>query len=352
MTALVISGIASATDANEQSVAAGLPVIKSPTNTVWALGRTLVDGPADLQAVRSQYTLTPLSLYPGSPPTELPPIPNPNPLPRPQDVAKSGIQFFDELSALLKDNPPPADESPVLERFAQVGIGVNRQPSQEVTDPDILAGLTQGIVEAERLIDKKWLNIGTTTNGWRVNYDIGDYGNDYLLRAAVAKYALAANVAQESLYFLTNIDANGNPLVGTNEYVLTFEAGQLPPVEAFWSVTLYDPDGFLVENSINRYSIGDRTPGVQFNSDGSLSIYLQSDPPILGSSNWLPTQNGPFSLSLRAYLPKPELLNGTYQLPPVVNVAATSVPESSATSGMIAASIVGAVVLRSRRQKM
>lgn len=208
---------------------AGLPVIKSPTNTVWALGRTLVDGPADLPAVRSlqqQYTLTPLSLYPGSPPTELPPIPNPNPLPRPQDVGKSGIQFFDELSALLKDNPPPADESPLLERFAQVGIGVNRQPSQEVTDPDILAGLTQGIVEAERLIDQKWLNIGTTTNGWRVNYDIGDYGNDYLLRAAVAKYALAVNVAQESLYFLANVDANGNPLVGTNEYVLTFRADQ------------------------------------------------------------------------------------------------------------------------------
>ena len=297
----------------------GVKPIKSPTNTVWGLTRTLVKGEDDLTTARTlqqQYTLTSLSAYGGgiTPQQQVPPSPIT------QTAESNGLQFYDELGAALQDDPPPEDESPLLRLFAQVGIGLNRRPSQEVKDQATIDGLKQAISEGERLIDQKVSNWGKMVNGWMVNYQIGNYGKDYLLRAATAKAALAANTAEESLYFITQVDVTGKPLSGANRYVFRFDPGGLPPVDAFWSLTVYGLDRFLVANPLNRYSIGDRTKGLQYNADGSLDIYVQHEVPVGEESNWLPTPADAFYLLFQAYQPRAELLTGAYKVPPVKRV--------------------------------
>jgi hypothetical protein len=289
--------------------------IESPTNTVWSLVRILVEGEDDLPIVRAlqqQYTLTSLSKYRGSAP-----LGQVFPSSLPQANASSSLQFYDELSAALQDDPPPKDENPLLNLFAQVGIGASRIPSQEIKDQATLNGLKQAILAAERLIDEKVSNLGTMVNGWTVNYKIGTYGKDYLLRAAVAKTGLGANIPEESVYFRSNVDGTGKPLSGANRYVLRFMPGRLPPVDAFWSLTIYSSDGFLVPNPINRYSIGDRTKGLRYNTDGSFDIYIQQQVPVGKESNWLPAPTQGFYLSLRAYQPRAEVLTGAYKVPPL-----------------------------------
>jgi hypothetical protein len=301
----------------ESTLPTGVKQIKSPTNTVWCLARTLVEGEDDLpvaRALQQQYTLTPLSAYNT---TSAPQVPL-NAIA--QADASSSLQFYDELGAALQDDLPPEDESSLLSLFAQVGIGPHRRPSKEVKDPVILDGLKQAISEGDRLIDQKVSNLGTMVNGWTVNYTIGNFGKDYLLRAATAKTGLAANTAEESLYFTAQVDATGKPLSGANKYVLRFDADHLPPVDAFWSLTMYGLNRFLVANPLNRYAISDRTKGLQYNADGSLDIYIQHEVPVGKESNWLPTPAEGFSLMLRAYEPRAELLTGAYKVPPMKRV--------------------------------
>lgn len=292
----------------------GVKSIKSPTYTVWCLARTLVYSEEDLpvaRALQQQYTLTPVSAYGNPLSTQVPLSPS---LPR---IASGSLQFYDELGTALQDDLPPKDERPLLKLFAQVGIGPNRHPSQELQDQSTLDGLKQAVLEGERLIDQKVSSFGTKVNGWLVNYKLGNFGKDYLLRAATAKSGLGANTAEESVYFTAYVDEMEKPFIGTNRYLLRFNAGQFPPVDAFWSLTLYGLDRFLVANPINRYAIGDRTKGLQYNSDGSLEIYIQHEEPIGNQSNWLPTPIEGFYLMLRAYQPKAELLTGTYKVPSV-----------------------------------
>ena len=147
-------------------------------------------------------------------------------------------------------------------------------------------------------------------NGWTFNLRVGAYGHDALLRAAVAASGWGANVPAEAVYAHSEYD-------GTHRYLLHFPAGGLPPVDAFWSVTMYGPDRFFIANPINRYAIGDRTPGLQYGRDGSLDIYMQRDSPPGHESNWLPAPAGPFSLTMRLYLPKRSVLAGRYEYPSV-----------------------------------
>ncbi len=295
----------------------GIKKIKSPTNTVWCIARTLVEGEDDLPVARTlqqQYTLTPLSAYGTASQTQAPPSP------LPQRDASSDLQFYDELCVALQNDPPGEDESPLLALFAQVGISPNRQPSQEIKDQATLDGLKQAILAGERLIDQTVSQLEITVNGWKVTHKVGNYGKNYLLRAAIAKARLAANTDEESLYFRTNLDGTGKPLSGANRYVLRFDSGYLPPVDAFWSLTVYQLDRSLVANPINRYAISDRTKELQYNADGSLDIYIQHKVPVGKESNWLPTPADGFSLNLRAYQPRAELLAGAYKVPLVKRV--------------------------------
>jgi hypothetical protein len=162
-------------------------------------------------------------------------------------------------------------------------------------------------------------DFSTNVNGWSTNYKVTNFIKDPLLRAAVNQYGPATHIAQEALYF--GAKSNGQSLSGENKYVLKFPAGQLPPVDAFWSLTIYGQNFFLVENRINRYSIGDRTAGLVYGSDGSLEIQVQAEPPASGISNWLPSPpSGAFQLILRTYQPRPALFNGNYKIPALQKV--------------------------------
>jgi hypothetical protein len=159
--------------------------------------------------------------------------------------------------------------------------------------------------------------ITTTVNGWSTIFKCGQPGNGILVRAACAKALPAVNVFEEAAYWTTTRDGSGQTLSGRHEYVLHFPAGQLPPNDAFWSLTMTDVVGYMVNNPINRYSLGDRSNLAQ-NADDSIDIYLQPKAPRGHEQNWLPTPSGNFKLMLRAYLPGAAILNGTYRVPQVV----------------------------------
>jgi hypothetical protein len=296
---------------------AGVQRIDAPTNLVLAFTRTLVAGDADLpvaQTIQRQYALAPLSAYPRvHPPDEIAdadlslfPIPH---------FGARGIEFFDDLAAGLVAAPPPADDLASLRRFAKIGIESGSRPSQ-FPDQAILSALREAVPAAEARINKA--DYSTQLNGWSVNYKVTNFIKDPLLRAAVNRYGPATHIAQEALYFVAKPE--GHALSGVNQHVLKFNAGSLPPIDAFWSLTLYGADFFLVENPIHRYSIGDRTAGLVYGADGSLEIQIQNAPPERGNSNWLPAPAGPYELVLRTYQPRPSLFNGSYQLPPLRQV--------------------------------
>ena len=159
----------------------------------------------------------------------------------------------------------------------------------------------------------------TTVNGWSTTTKCGQPGNGILLRAACARNLPAVNTVQEAAYWTTTIDGAGRRLFGQRAYVLHFPAGQLPPNDAFWSLTMTDVAGFMVRNPVDRYSVGDRS-GLVSNADGSIDIYIQSTAPAGHESNWLPAPAGYFKLMLRAYQPGRAILDGEYHVPPVMKV--------------------------------
>jgi hypothetical protein len=295
----------------------GVHRIDSPTNIGIAFTRTLVSGDADLpaaQAIQRQYALAPLSDYPHiQPPSELAdadlslfPILHLNTL---------GLEYFDNLSAGLVSAPPPKGDAASVSRFAKVGIVPGAKPSQAQSQA-VLSALRGAIPAASDRIAKA--DFSTNVNGWSVNYKVTNFIKDPLLRAAVNQYGPATHIAKEALYF--NAKPDGEKLTGANKYVLKFPHGELPPVDAFWSLTLYGQDLALVENPINRYSIGDRTAGLVYGTDGSLEIQIQPHAPEPGNSNWLPSPTGPYQLVLRTYQPKPALFNGEYKIPSLQKV--------------------------------
>ncbi len=154
-------------------------------------------------------------------------------------------------------------------------------------------------------------------NGWSISLKCGQPGNGLLLRAACARILPAVNVAQEAAYWTTTVDSAGRTLNGQHEYTLHFPSGQLPPNDAFWSLTMTDVVGFMVQNPIERYSVGGHR-GLVPNADGSLDIYIQRTAPAGHESNWLPAPASNFKLTLRAYLPGRAILDGEYHVPPVM----------------------------------
>ena len=183
----------------------------------------------------------------------------------------------------------------------------------------IIVGGVLAFITANIIMNAVVKAMTTTVNGWSTTLKCGQPGNGILLRAACAKVLPAVNVAQEAAYWTTTIDSAGQTLNGQHDYVLHFPAGQLPPNDAFWSLTMTDVVGYMVSNPIDRYSVGDRS-GLVPNADGSIDIYIQSTAPAGHESNWLPAPAGNFKLMLRAYLPGSAILNGEYHVPPVIKV--------------------------------
>jgi hypothetical protein len=160
--------------------------------------------------------------------------------------------------------------------------------------------------------------LARVVSGWSMNTDtMGVYGNYYLKRAIVSQLGLGANLPEDAIYPLNLADETGRPLDGANKYAIHFEKGQTPPAAAFWSITLYDPEGFQVANSLNRFAVSSWMP-FNYNADGSLDIYFQNESPGTGlEANWLPAPKGPFNLTMRLYAPRQEALTGRWNPPSI-----------------------------------
>jgi hypothetical protein len=307
----------------------GMTMIWSPTNLAWLINRIVVEGPADLptvHAIQDKIVVKPLSAFQGNETTSPSAVTQTNaskeiPIgPQPTLIAPTGIKIFDEIGAAMLGNPLNPPDPVLVTKLASIGIGPGKTPSTEANDT-IKTALQNGITEGQKLIDAQVADFGTVNNGWLVNTQTGVYGTNYLFRAAVAQYGLGANIGQEAFYPVTFIDSQGKPLSGNSSYLIHFDPGQTPPVDGFWSVTMYNDKNLFVDNSINRYSIGQYTEGLKNNTDGSLDIFLQNkNPGPDKESNWLPAPEGSFNMVLRLYLPQPQALNGTWQLPLVQHV--------------------------------
>jgi len=293
---------------------AGIVEIKAPTSVVLALTRTLVAGAKDLpaaQAIQARYELGPLSAWPNGLQAPIVQENALNAFPI-VDLAAEGPRYFDDLGALLKAYPPPANDAVALPAFAPLGVGSGLTPSKDPRLTKTLAGVAPAAVA--RI---KGAKFSVEANGWSVNYNITNFVADPLARAATARIGPGAHIAREALYFGATKGPDGQPLTGEKTYTLTFPPGQLPPVDAFWSLTLYGEDHFLVDNPIDRYAITDRTEDLAKSPDGSLTLNIQHDAPTAGTSNWLPAPQGGFGLVMRTYQPRPEVYQGVYHLPPL-----------------------------------
>jgi len=307
---------------------AGLKKIESPTNLVWIIGRTQTNGKADYEAVHAiqkEYKLTPLSAWgkPYTPPAKVPVDPKVSKEPPVKQVEKMDAQtFFGRLNALMQANPPAAADAEAMKKFAAIGIALGKKFSLEGLDPAVKTALEKGVKDAyqEILAEAKKAS-GKVVNGWLISYDLGSYGTNYPQRAAIAWVGLGANLPEDAIYPMTRVDGDGKPLTGKNKYVMHFTKDQIPPVKAFWSLTLYNDKQFFVENPLNRYAIGDRNK-LKFNPDGSLDLYIQHESPGKDKeSNWLPAPKDSFNLILRLYWPKKSVLEGTWGPPPVKRVS-------------------------------
>lgn len=293
---------------------AGVARIDVPTPQAFLLGRVLVADDADVAnvtALTAQVQLAPQD--PDAPP---PPALGTAPGP-PAETGRNGLAFWDELGDALAVNPPTtAAQRDLVRRLAALGVGPGRRPSAEVTDPAVLAALEAGIARGFEHIEAN-VQASGTVNGWRLRTDIGTYGDDLETRAAIARYGWGANVPAEAIYPTAVTDSDGRTLSGTDRYRIRFAAGELPPVAAFWSLTLYAADRFLFDNPLRRYALGDRSPGLVYGDDGSLDLYVQAEAPAGHEANWLPAPPGEFSLMLRLYLPAAEVTDGRWR-PPVI----------------------------------
>jgi hypothetical protein len=301
------------------TLSAGLRRIDSPTNAVWLLGRTLVDGKEDLPAVHAlqdRYTLTALSAWGKK---EQPAPADARSAPPAYDLSDP-LKFFEILNAALSENLPPAREAALMSLFAQVGVGPGKGFTISELDPAVAKGLRRAIEKGRQIITAAPIPGPKPTEGWAAPLPhIGRFGDDFLYRAVVVQSLLAALCPEEAIYFQTYVDDQARRMNGQHRYVLRFEKGQLPPVEAFWSITLYRaPEGLLAANPIDRYSIGDRTKGLRYGPDGSLEITIQQESPGADKeSNWLPTPKGEFYLGLRCFLPRQEITAGLWKPPSV-----------------------------------
>ena len=295
----------------------GLAVINAPTPYVWIIGRTQTNGSADYPAVREVqdgYRITPLGQTPEQvidarydTTTE--------PLRVVNDMA--ALDFFAYAADLLALNPPHLTDFSVLARIAHLGIEAGQPFDATRFTAEQQADIEAGWAAALHDMMTSRPKLGTTVNGWSISTTIGVYGNAYLPRATLAMVGLGANPAEDAIYPQLTADVDGDPITGEQDYVLHFDAGQLPPAAAFWSVTAYDAEGFPVANEINRFALGDRDP-LTFNADGSLDIYLQhTNPGPDRESNWLPTPPGPVAVSMRIYAPTRDVLDGRWHPPPV-----------------------------------
>ncbi|MGZ0712777.1 DUF1254 domain-containing protein (plasmid) [Coraliomargarita sp. W4R53] len=302
-------------------VPTGMTLVSAPTPHVWVLGRTQTNGPADydaVHAVQDGFTIRPLDPANSALATVDPDV---NMTTDPLTLVNSldAVSFFTWASKLLAVNPPHPTDFSVIARIATLGVVPGETFDATSFSPQQLADVQAGAHEAQAELMATLPKLGTHVNGWVLYLDsMGVYGNYYLKRAIVTLVGLGANPVEDAIYPLLVADSDGQPLVGGGAYVAHFDAGDLPPVFAFWSITLYDEAGYQVANELDRFALGDRDTLI-YNADGSLDIYLQHENPgPEREANWLPTpSDGKLGVTMRLYGPKAAALDGSWA-PPVV----------------------------------
>ena len=306
---------------------AGVQMIQAPTPYVWIIGRTQTNGPKDYAAVhkvQDGYTITPLSQWgkQSKPvmvkidPTvdmKTPPLEQVNKMP--------AAAYFKYAAELMKVNPPHGTDQPIVARMKRIGLEAGMTFDPEKLGPAVKGALEKAAADGLKAMYAKLPTLARVVNGWQMNTDsMGVYGNYYLKRAMVALVGLGANLPEDAIYPLAIGDADGKPLNGDNKYMFHFKKEELPPVGAFWSVTMYDEAGFQAANSIHRFAIGDRD-ALKYNADGSLDLYIQNgNPGPDKDSNWLPAPRGSLGVNMRLYAPKLEALDGRWNPPAVKRV--------------------------------
>jgi hypothetical protein len=296
--------------------------VASPT--VWLIGRTEVKGADDVKnvnALQDRYSLTSLREWmAGRRNTS-----GDNTYSKwPSYDVNDPLNFFALLNEGLKRNPPQGADLAMLGLFETLNIGPNKSFDTAKLDPATSAGLKRALEIGPKLLGADFRSrVGQLVNGWNFTTNLGSWRTpdtdqlDFLLRSAIAKEAQPGQNPSEAVYPFTYSDANGKPLTGANRYAVRFGKGSLPPVEAFWSLTLYDGTGFVIENPIHRNQIG-TYDNLKPDADGSITIYIQRDSPGKEKEdNWLPSPEGPFNLALRLYNPGPAARTMDWTPPPV-----------------------------------
>ncbi|MGA7293049.1 MAG: DUF1254 domain-containing protein [Terriglobales bacterium] len=309
------------------SVPDGLTRIAAPTFYVWIIGRTKTDGPPDYPAVnkiQAGYTITPLTRWGkvSEPvPVKIDPTIDMKTPPMVQVDTMSAGDYFAYAAELLKLHPPHLTDQPMLARMKRIGIEPGKSFNISKLDPGVRTSVEAAPAEAHQLMKWKVPTVAKVANFWSMNTDtMGVYGNYYLKRAIVTQLGLGANLPEDAIYPLNLADENGKPLDGANKYAIHIEKGAAPPVNAFWSITLYDADGFQVGNVMNRFAVSSWMP-FKYNADGSLDLYFQSESPGKEKeANWLPAPKAPFNLCMRLYSPQSDALTGKWSPAPVKKV--------------------------------
>jgi len=309
----------------------GVTRVNAPTPVVWVMGRVQTNGTKDFASVhkvQDGFRLTPLSQW-GKPP--VPPAPSPvdptvdmSTPPLLQTLRLDGVSLLSRLAELMKTYPPHMVDTPILMRAAAIGFVPGKSFDRQALDAETVAAINAGAKDAKERLQSRMFATAGRVNGWSTLTDnIGSYGSSYDRRAMIAVAGIGANLPEDSVYPTTGVDSDGKRLSGDQRYVLHFDKGELPPADAFWSVSLYDMQGYQVPNEVQRFALGDRD-ALSFNADGSLDLFIQSgNPGAERAANWLPApRSGNYALTMRIYLPRPEIFSGAWQPPGVRRVAA------------------------------
>jgi hypothetical protein len=318
------------------TVPEGMKHIPIATRYMVILGRTYADGTEQdykiVNALQAQYKITPLSAW-GKPYTPVAPPVNPNPgfsmTDKPQPVILAmGTEGYFNLMAKLTGGAAPlaAEDAPMLASMARIGIVPGKPFEMSKLDAAVQAALKDTPQTALKKIEGNKESLGEIVNGWVITKGLGSYGTNYIKRAVVAAFGWPANQQDDAVYPYTEVDSAGQKLTGANKYTLTFPKDATPPVNGFWSITMYEIDQgwWFVPNKLNKFTVSPRN-NPKYNADGSLTLYFQHESPGADKeANWLPAPKGEFIPMLRMYWPKettPSILNGTWKVPAVVKAA-------------------------------
>jgi len=305
----------------------GVQRIDAPTPQVWAIGRTQTNGPDDYDAVhkvQDGFKLTPLSQW-GKTPSPVKAVIDPNidmkTPPAEQVDQMSASAYFKYAAEVMKVNPPHITDWSMVAQLKKIGIVPGKSFDYDKLEPVVKRAIDKAPAESQVLMKWKLPTLARMVNGWSMNTDtMGIYGDYYLKRAIVTKLGLGANQPADAIYPMNITDADGKPMIGDQNYVLHFNKEELPPVEAFWSVTMYDAEGYQAANPINRFAVSSWMP-FKYNADGSLDIYIQNKTPGADKeANWLPAPKGPLGVTMRLYAPMANALDGRWNPPAVKRV--------------------------------